>query len=453
MKLKNDAPVTLALLGAGTRGEFDLGYFMEKLRKKIRYTAVAETNPLRRETFVKRFKIPEKNVFKDWRDLVDKPDVADAVLNCLPSSIHYESTISALNNGYHVLLEKPMAHNPKECIKLVKEAKKYDRILAVCLENRYNKIYQETQKILNSGAIGHLYNIICAENIGLSFHFANSYVRGIHRSDSFMMAKGIHDLDLFVWFTQALPKKTSSFGELSYFKKENAPEGAPERCADGCPHSKNCKFNALRLYYEPGQPQIPISLILKSQTLRSFIDYFTNPRFRTLASVIVSDIKKPNILKALKEGSYGKCVFHSNNSAIDHQITNITFENDITCTFALNSFSLVWERKLDLHGVEGEIYTKDFTGELEVRKYNPASVKKQKIRYSGLHHGGGDEFMLLDFARAVKSGTDEGLMIKAENCLEAHLLGFAAEESRLIGKIIDFSEFKQRAEKLAENLY
>ena len=32
MKLKNDAPVTLALLGAGTRGEFDLGYFMEKLR-------------------------------------------------------------------------------------------------------------------------------------------------------------------------------------------------------------------------------------------------------------------------------------------------------------------------------------------------------------------------------------------------------------------------------------
>jgi len=44
--------------------------------------------------------------------------------------------------------------------------------------------------------------------------------------------------------------------------------------------------------------------------------------------------------------------------------------------------------------------------------------------------------MLLDFARAVKSGTDEGLMIKAENCLEAHLLGFAAEESRLIGKIM-----------------
>lgn len=42
-----------------------------------------------------------------------------------------------------------------------------------------------------------------------------------------------------------------SFGKQSHFTKENAPAGAPIRCADGgCPVGDTCPYNCTRYYYE-----------------------------------------------------------------------------------------------------------------------------------------------------------------------------------------------------------
>lgn len=427
---------------------------MEKNRKHICYNAVAEPDDGRRTFFVNRFHIPPQNVFKDWKELLEASPDIDAVLNALPCHLHHDSTIGALKAGYHVLLEKPIAHTPGECIHLVDTAQKYDKILAVSFENRYNRIYQKLKEYLDSGAIGRLMTISCIEDIGY-WHFILSYVRGIHSSaktgNSFMIAKGIHDIDLINWFIGSKAKRVSSFGTLSYFHEKNTPDGVPERCLDGCPIQEECEYDAVKQYLDPGHMKIPFSL-LKSQSFRSFVDVVKNPRFRTLASTVVRDISNESILKALREGPHGKCVFRSDNGVVDHQTTSIEFENDVTCAFSLSAFSLVWERTCNLTGTKGELHSRDWSGRLELRKFSPARVKKHHIRYHGLHHGGGDEFLLLEFAKSVRSGDPEDISTRASNSLESHLLALAAEEARLTGKVVEMSEFRRRAREDADTL-
>ena len=61
------------------------------------------------------------------------------------------------------------------------------------------------------------------------YHFAHSYVRGNWRREEdsapMILAKACHDLDIIQWLVGEKCEALSSFGNLFYFKKENAPEG------------------------------------------------------------------------------------------------------------------------------------------------------------------------------------------------------------------------------------
>ena len=81
------------------------------------------------------------------------------------------------------------------------------------------------------------------EEVGY-WHQAHSFVRGNWRnaeeSSPMILQKCCHDMDIMLWLADSKCESLSSFGELSYFTEENAPEGAPAYCLDGCPHRDEC---------------------------------------------------------------------------------------------------------------------------------------------------------------------------------------------------------------------
>jgi predicted dehydrogenase len=448
-------PITVALLGAGARGELNLGTLIKERPDLIKIVAVAEPHDGRRERFIKEYGIKREFAFRDYRELLERPRLADAVINALPCRLHFESTPAALAAGYHVLLEKPMALTPGQCIVLTRSAAAKGRLLAVATQNRYNRIYLRAKQLLAEGVVGRIMNIDCAENIGY-WHFILSYVRGIHHhssmSHSFMMAKGIHDLDLILWLTGLTPLRVSSFGSLRFFTPENAPAGAPERCAEGCPAEAQCQFSALKQYLKPGRPDIPVQFFY-GQSLEAVKDFVRHPRFRTMSSIVTQDDpSEAGIRKALAETSFGRCVFRSPNNVVDHQCVNLEFEGGATAAYSLSGFSLVWERTLNLHGTRGELRTADFSGRLETRTFNPARVRRERFRYHGILHGGGDRVILREFALSVQAGKPTPILPLAEVSLESHLLGFAAEKARTEGTVIDLLEFRKLAEMEADKI-
>jgi predicted dehydrogenase len=449
--------VRVALLGAGERGQLMFGLFAKKFPRLFQYVAVAEPNEDRRRRFEEAFGIPKQNVFPDWRDLLAKPRLADAVINAMPDVHHYPSTIEALRKGYHVLLEKPMAQTPAQCVGLVREAEKQGRILQIFLECRYLDLYRRMKRLIEEGEIGRVMAIQTTENLGY-WHFIMSYVRGFARRSadvvSFLSAKGIHDFDLITWIAGAKPLRVSSFGELSYFKEENAPPGAPARCLDGCPVEESCPYHAFKQYIRPGFPQIPMSL-LRGVPLQAFIDgYVRYPRLRSLSAYNLTSTDREGRIRELREGPHGRCVFRCDNDVMDHQVVNIEYEGGILASLALSAFSVTWERTMNVNGSTGEVYSKDFSGRLEVRSFSPKStVKKARVPFNPLFHGGSDGVVLAEFARSVQNAQQtREVLTSARDALDGHLLCFAAEEARIHRTLVDMTEFRRRAEEDAGSL-
>lgn len=91
--------------------------------------------------------------FSSVEELLFSSDV-DAVSVCTSNTTHSEITIASLQNGKHVLCEKPMATSIEECENMVREAKGRGKILAIAHNQRLMNIHKKAKSLLRSDAIG-----------------------------------------------------------------------------------------------------------------------------------------------------------------------------------------------------------------------------------------------------------------------------------------------------------
>lgn len=409
--------VKIALIGAGERGMYEFAPYAKRNPHEIEFVAVAEPVDERRNLFMQQYNIDEKYCFKGWKELLEQPKLADAVLICTQDNMHFEPTCTALNRGYHVLLEKPMSVFEHECIEMANCSDRNNKLLVICHVLRYTKFFSNIKRLLDEGAIGKLISIMHNENVGY-WHQAHSFVRGNWRkskeSSPMILAKSCHDMDIMLWLAGAECKKISSFGDLTYFKRENAPQGAPLRCIDGCPLEEQCPYSAMKIY------------------LNTDTDWPNN--------VISSDLSMNGRVKALKEGPYGRCVFHCDNDVVDHQIVNIEFKNGVTAAFTMCAFTNEVGRSLKLMGTLGEIRADMGKSEIQLLTFGDNIEKTIKIDIQGTlnGHGGGDAALLKDFLMQVREDRKAESLSSAKTSVQSHIMSFAAEKSRLENRVIVF---------------
>jgi predicted dehydrogenase len=464
--------ITAILIGAGERGWHTYGEWALKNKDRIIFIAVAEPQKDRRKGFSKEWDIPKEYQFESWEDLLNDNigKIADSCFICTQDQMHTKPALKALELGYHVLLEKPMATSLEDCKLLVKASEKANKELRICHVVRYTTFFSTIKKAIKDGLVGEIINIEHSENVAY-WHFGHSYVRGPWRrsdlSSPIILAKTCHDLDLLYWLLESPAKKIQSFGELRFYKSQNAPKNGPKRCLDGCPISEDCSWYAPRLYVK-GEPIIRITkrskkrklrflgnLLLNHRKLVKFLSFFIKPLKKVLnwqfwpATVITNDLSYEGNLKALKEGPYGRCVFHCDNNVPDHQTVNIEFENGITSTMTLHGHSFLDGRWIRISGTRGTIIGK-FTYGGEKVTYFDHLLGKEKILWekdiSFEAHSDGDSGLMNSFVNSMiklKNGLeDHENLTSARASLESHLMGFAAERSRLEDRIVMMKEVR-----------
>ena len=89
----------------------------------------------------------------DMAEIIRDPHV-DAVSICIPNHLHAEATIAALENGKHVLCEKPMAMTLPECEKMVDAAEKSGKYLMIGMNQRLTATHMRARQLIRDGAIG-----------------------------------------------------------------------------------------------------------------------------------------------------------------------------------------------------------------------------------------------------------------------------------------------------------
>ena len=402
-------PVTVMIIGAGSRGRTYARY-AEKFPQSMKVVGVADLNPNRRKAMAKKHNIPAENQFGHFNEALSKAKLADAVVISTPDNLHYEPCMKALELGYDVLLEKPVAPTERECRAILKQAHKYNRIVAVCHVLRYAPYFVALKEVLASGAIGDIVSVQHMEPIQYA-HMAHSYVRGnwplADKTTPIILAKSCHDLDIMRWLIDKPCESIAAEGSLYLFRPENAPKGATERCTDGCPHEAECPYSAIDIY----------------ERRKRHLGVFDLPR------------KDPALIREkLKTTNYGRCVFRCNNDQCDHYVAILKFKDGVTASFTMDAFTPWGGRRTRIMGTKGFIEGDMTTFTFYDFRTSHKSVWDQKVseipEYKGSGHGGGDHLLVRDFVRAVSAQDEKLLSSTIDVSIESHVMGFMAEKSR-----------------------
>jgi predicted dehydrogenase len=405
-------PITAITLGAGNRGNV-YGGFSLAYADELDIVGVAEPIQVRKERYAKKHNIDPKNCFKTWEDVFLIPKLADAIIISMPDNLHFNACMKALESGYHVLLEKPIAQTEQECRDILAQAKKYKKIVAVCHVLRYAPYFIKLKQMINTGSIGQLISIQHLEPIS-HIHMAHSYVRGNwHNSKAttpIILAKSCHDLDILRWMVGKPAKTISAMGSLKWFTPQNAPAGSAEWCMN-CTVQNDCPYAAPKIYKVGGRWNHVLDL-----------PEDTNDHARVIA-------------ERLKTTNYGRCVYQMDNDQCDHYVANIEFEGGVTASFSMEAFTDYEGRRTRIMGSAGSIvgdmssftHTDFLTGKTTV--YDAKSFAEADFAAYG--HGGGDFGLARDWVRAIAAENPAMLTSTIDASIESHIMGFAAEKSRL----------------------
>ena len=415
-------PVTLAVIGAGSRG---VGYaaYATLFPEKAKIVAVADPDPIRRQMFIDAHNLSPEQCFNSWQDFAAKPKMADAVIISTQDAMHEAPAVACAALGYDILLEKPMAPTAESCRRIVKAVKDAGVLFAVCHVLRYTRYTEILKQIIDSGRIGDIASIQHLEPVGY-WHQAHSFVRGKWRNEaesSFMLlAKSCHDLDWLRGIIGKSCKRIQSFGSLRHFKASEKPAGSADRCLD-CPAAieSRCPYSALKIYFR---------------------DRYDKDLKAWPVNVLTPDVSEKGLMEALKTGPYGRCVYACDNDVVDNQVVNMEFEDGVTCSMTMTAFNFHSGRFTRIFGTRGMIDTDSSIIKINDFASETTEVIDTKVANDGgilSGHGGGDFGLMQAFVRAVAERDQSCIHSGTDESLESHLMVFAAEKSRRTGTVQD----------------
>ena len=427
--------IKLILIGAGDRGTTYVDLGAETCPEMMEVVGVADPDPVRRNYIKEKFNIPDERTYNTWEEILAEPKFADAAIIATQDRGHFEPAMKAISLGYELLLEKPAAATPEECLAIADYAKEKGVRVVVCHVLRYTPFFRLLKNLIDNGRLGRIINIIHVECVG-NVHQSHSYVRGNWRdtttSSPMILAKSCHDLDVIQWLLGKRCTRLQSFGSLTYFTKENKPEGSPEYCYQGCPVGDECPYNALSIYKERNFPAFVCTATKKH-----------NPT-------------DEDIWNAITTTDYGKCVFSCANNAVDHQVVNLEYEDGATVSFTMSAFNK-GGRKLKIMGTKGEVtaeMSEDHVTlfDFQTRKFEDIpimnAVHDETIKGG---HGGGDQGIIKAFCELLNGIYTGNSISDISVSIENHLASFAAEKSRLGAGVVNMDEYIEEVRESFKN--
>lgn len=435
MNLTAGEPVRLVIVGFGNRAGIYGDYLRHMAGRDtsagaVQVAAVVEPNAFRRQVALEAFSLLPASGFETWEQFLAassgdrlRPDLQgiQAAVVTTPDHLHYRITLSALQQGYHILLEKPIAQTYRECLDIAREARERGLIVGICHPLRYHPFFVKFRELARDEArIGHIVSISYAENIGLD-RMTHAFVRGLWRnreeSNTLLVSKCCHDIDYLIWLTGSSASTVRTVGGLSLFRPERAPEAnnGAEQCLD-CPMERECSYSAVELYLRR----------------RKWLRHFDLP----------AGFGDGDIRRVLRNTPFGKCVYRvGDNDVWDHQSVQIALHSGVEIRLAVNGVTGVEGRRIHVMGSKGELWGDEHSIRLA---YYPTAALPTGEREQDWHfpaladapgHAGADYAIVEDFLKGVRSVLAGDRVVALPLCdirhsMEAYRIAFLEVENQ-----------------------
>lgn len=142
----------IAVVGFGNRGQLFADYVLGSTDAEL--TAIADCSESAREKAHSEYKLDLQNCYESADAFFAQGKLADAVFICTQDRDHKVHTVKAMQLGYDVCLEKPIATTMRDCEEIYAAQQATGRKVMICHVLRYSHFYGKLRQIIRSGEIG-----------------------------------------------------------------------------------------------------------------------------------------------------------------------------------------------------------------------------------------------------------------------------------------------------------
>lgn len=206
--------IRLGILGLGNIGQHHFGYLTSGKVQGVEVTAVSDAIPEKLEKYrgVKTFAVPEQLLASG---------VVDAVVIATPHFQHTTLGIAALEQGLHVMVEKPISAHKADAERLIAAHRKHPRqVFAGMFQLRAEPRYLKIQRLLESGQLGDFVRMswIMTDWFRTEAYYASGGWRATWKGEGggVLLNQCLHNLDAMQWLL-GMPAKVRAFCQLGKF--------------------------------------------------------------------------------------------------------------------------------------------------------------------------------------------------------------------------------------------
>ena len=393
----------LAVIGCGLRADSYLVEMRHALDDDLHLVALADPNENARAVYLRNFCSDKIRTFSSGPELLSAMGKElDAVIIASPNALHAEALLPALENRLTILLEKPVATTVEDCDSIWQAYLRANSPpLAVGFVLRYTAFYKKVKELLDAGQIGTVLSVQADEMMDpvLTSMYMRGWRRRAELSGPLLLEKCSHDLDVLNSLVGARVKRLSSFGLRTRFVEN--PEAEM--------HCRECKLkNACRYAVDKIAP------------------YLTNH-------------ERGEALKDIIPLENDICVYNSDKEIWDHQVVNLSYENDVLATFTVCTDQPRTTRTIKICGTQGQIWGDISQDRLELRCHGGSQIERIEISHDGSAHHGGDSVISKQFLAMLRNEPVRPLAGLKEG-IEAVLIALAAERSIEQSRVITGDE-------------
>ncbi|MHC5598519.1 MAG: Gfo/Idh/MocA family protein [Nostoc sp.] len=194
--------IKIAVIGVGRWGVHLLRNFLA--HPQVNVVAVVDPHLERLAALKQQFNLDENVVLTtEWEDLKKVPGLTGVAI-ATPATTHYALIKDALQEGYHVLAEKPLTLDPVECGELCHLAEQHHLILMVDHTYLFHPAVERGKTVVQAGKLG-----------DLRYGYATRTHLGPVRQDvDALWDLAIHDIAIFNAWLGQIPVKVQATGTV-----------------------------------------------------------------------------------------------------------------------------------------------------------------------------------------------------------------------------------------------
>jgi myo-inositol 2-dehydrogenase/D-chiro-inositol 1-dehydrogenase/scyllo-inositol 2-dehydrogenase (NAD+) len=168
--------------------------------------AIVDPNPEALQNALKE--IHSEKCFTQWQEVLLEKDL-DAVVVATPTDLHKEIVVAAAQSGKHILCEKPMALNSRECDLMIEAVERNRVRLQLGFMRRYDRNFLEAKERIAKGEIG---DVVLVKSLTHGPSIPKAWQYDLARSNGPLAEVNSHDIDTLRWFTESEFKTVYAIG-------------------------------------------------------------------------------------------------------------------------------------------------------------------------------------------------------------------------------------------------